>query len=385
MKLSDDVLCKIDEIYDPANRLDGIPQVSKPKIALDITPTSQHAPCHDLFRVYTFCLLRDLSKFFELIVIYRDIQATIELPLEEAKRLIQENISLLRSSMVPFQVYYESEILQKHLVDMPETFFSELYRSILHKNHNHFTKPLVYSSTSMAVLIPLLKVMKIGFLLCMHDEKENVKLLKKIYGPSANDLPIILYRSFPDMQNKKHGACDEKRIFPYVKNCKNDILTNFKRYGTNIHTIREWYKKLGMLNKRVFNYNNKSMSASDIFYNLKTKNIGPETALELFASHLSGFLNKEGIFVGLSSKEVRLGLTDPQSKKVLDCLNIPTRVNIIKLLNKENLPASKISKQVNVSLPTTLFHLSKLQETGIISRDKNKVYCLNTNRFTLYM
>lgn len=163
------------------------------------------------------------------------------------------------------------------------------------------------------------------------------------------------------------------------------ISSRISRGMAQIYIQSEWYKKLGMLNKRVFNYNNKSMSASDIFYNLKTKNIGPETALELFASHLSGFLNKEGIFVGLSSKEVRLGLTDPQSKKVLDCLNIPTRVNIIKLLNKENLPASKISKQVNVSLPTTLFHLSKLQETGIISRDKNKVYCLNTNRFTLYM
>src|SRR3989339_240054 len=109
MKLSDSALCKIDEIYDPANRLGSVPQTPKPKIALDITPTSQHAPCHDLFRVYTFNLLKDLSKSFEIIVIYRDVQAALELPLEESKRLIQESISLLRSSKVIIQVYYESE------------------------------------------------------------------------------------------------------------------------------------------------------------------------------------------------------------------------------------------------------------------------------------
>ena len=117
----------------------------------------------------------------------------------------------------------------------------------------------------------------------------------------------------------------------------------------------------------------------------KTNNIKLEMALELLASHLSGFLNKEGMFVELSSKEVKFGLTDPQSKKILDCLNIPTRINIIKILNRKNLPASKISKQVNVSLPTTLFHLSKLQRADIISRNKNKVYSLNANRFTLHV
>ena len=63
----------IDEVYDPLNKLEKLESNPKPKMALEITATTQHNPCHDLFRIYTFKLLKKLSEDFEIVVIFRDI------------------------------------------------------------------------------------------------------------------------------------------------------------------------------------------------------------------------------------------------------------------------------------------------------------------------
>jgi len=66
---------------------------------------------------------------------YTDIQATVDISMEESRRLIEENIGLMRGSNVPFIVYYESDTLRNYLINTPEKFFKHLYKNILHKKH----------------------------------------------------------------------------------------------------------------------------------------------------------------------------------------------------------------------------------------------------------
>ena len=368
----------IDEVYDPLNKLEKLESNPKPKMALEITATTQHNPCHDLFRIYTFKLLKKLSEDFEIVVIFRDIQATTHVSLEEAKKLVQENISLLRSAKIPFQVFYESEILQNHLVHTPESFFLQLYQNILHKDHNHFSVPLMYSSVSQAVLLPLLKVLKVDVLLSMHHEKENFEILSKMKEIGSENIPIMFYRHLNDLNNKKHSGFDKERLYPRVDWSEDKIYKNLVKNKTSFKTLEEWYVKLDLINEKVFDYKKEKL----IFKELVKKE-NKNTVLRKISKHLHDFLQNESRFLELASKEFRISLGDLDGKKVLESLNTPTRINIIKLLNKENLYASQISEKINVSLPTTLFHLKKLQEAKIIDRDLTKKYNLNVNRFSL--
>lgn len=379
------VLSRIDKIDDPYNRLPEILGKSHPRLALDITPTKQHDPCHDLFRIYTFRLFKELAKKFEILLIYRDIQASLDIPIEESKRLIQESISLFHGGKVPFKVYCESEIIQKHLVDMPERFFKHLYKNILHKEHNHFNRHLMFSSASMSVLIPLLDILKVDVLLCMEEEKENVELLRKIHNTESEYFPVVFYRTLRDLQNKNHSPSDKVRAFPRVDWKEKDFYKNFKKYGTNIETFYDWYKKLGLLEDKIFDYKNEKISFLELTRLAKQREISNEKLLKYVASHIFNFMNKEGKFLELASKELKVNLNAYYSNKILNCLNTPSRIKIISILDKSNLSAYEIAKQINVSLPTTLFHLSKLQEAGIIVRNKNKSYSLKTNRFILYV
>lgn len=375
---------KIDEIYDPKKNLNGVLAKTKPKLALEVTPTKRHNLAHDLFRIYTYNLLKDLSRKFEIILIYRDIQATIALPLEESKRLIQESISLLHNSKVPFKMYYESEILQKHLINMPERFFRHLYSNVLHKDHNHFKKDLMVSSTSQAVLMPLLELLNIDVLLCMSKEKENMNLLRKIQG--KNDyFPIIFYRSLRDMENKEHSFEDLVRAFPKIGQKEKYIYSQFKKYGTDFETFLDWYRKLGTIENKSFEYENGKISFKKLYGLVKSEKITKEAAIKQIVRNLFNFMEKEGKFLELASKEVKLYLESKDSDKILNCLNTPSRINIIKLLDKSNMSAHEIAKLTNLSLPTILFHLSKMQEAGIIVRNNNKTYGLKINRFILYI
>ena len=383
MEKMKDVLKQIDEIYDPENKLNDVLAKAKPKLALEITPTKRHDPCHDLFRIYTFKLLRDLSRKFELILIYRDLQATIDLSSEESKKSIQENISMLHNSKVPFKMYYESEILQKHLIDRPEGFFRHLYSNILHKDHNHFNRHLMASSTSQSVLMPFLELLNVDILLSMKEEKDNLNLVRKIQG-NESYFPIIFYRSLTDMKNNEHALADIHRAFPRIGWKEEDILKNFKKYKTNFGTLEDWYKKLGISDEKLFDYDKSKISFSELLNLVKTSKVTKNKALSMVARHLHEFIEGEGEFLELASKEMKLDLEESNSKKILSCLNTPSRIGIIKILDKGNVSAFEISKQIKVSLPTTLFHLSKMQEAGIIARNKNKTYSLKTNRFTLY-
>ena len=380
-----DLLSRIDSVSDPYNRLSEIFVKARPKLALDITPTTQHDPCHDLFRIYTFKLLKELSKKFEIFLVYRDIQASLDIPVEESKRLIQESISLFHGGKVPFKVYYESEILQKHLVEMPEKFFKHLYKNILSKQHNHFDRHLMFSSASLSVLIPLLDVLKVDVLLCMEEEKENVELLHKIYNTKSEYFPVVFYRTLKDLQNKNHSPSDKVRAFPRVGWSDKAIYRSFKKYHTNVETFYDWYKKLGLLENKIFDFKKKKLSFEEIYQLTKNKKISSEKVYKIIANHIFNFTNIEGKFLELASKELKVNLKGTTSNKVLSCLNTPSRIKIIDILDKSNLPAYEIAKQINISLPTTLFHLTKLQEAGIIVRNKNKSYSLKTNRFILYV
>ena len=95
-------------------------------------------------------------------------------------------------------------------------------------------------------------------------------------------------------------------------------------------------------------------------------------------------MNQEAKFLDIASKELKLDLEEEKSNKLLNCLNTPSRIKILKILNNGDFTAYEIAKKINVSLPTTLFHLARLQEAGIIIRD-NKKYNLKTNRFVLYV
>ncbi len=379
------ILSRIDSTADPYNRLPEIFLKHHPKLALDITPTTQHDPCHDLFRIYTFKLLKELAKKFEILLIYRDIQASLDIPVEESKRLIQESISLFHGGKVPFKVYYESEIIQKYLVDMPERFFKHLYKNILSNEHNHFDRHLILSSASLSVLIPLLDILKVDVLLCMEEEKENVELLQKIHNTELEYFPVILYRTLKDLQNKNHSPSDKVRAFPRVGWREKDVYMSFKKYGTNIETFYDWYRKLGLLENKIFELKKEKISFQEIYQLAKKHKLTNEKILKLISSHLFTFMSTEGKFLDLASKELKVNLTSSNSNKVLNCLNTPSRIKIINILDKSNLLAYEISKQINISLPTALFHLSKLQEAGIILRNKNKSYSLKTNRFILYV
>lgn len=378
------ILERIDEVYDPDKKLNEILIKTKPKLALELTPTKRHNPAHDLFRIYTYSLLKELSRKFEIILIYRDVQATIELSQEESKKSIQENISLLHNSKVPFKMYYESEILRKNLIDMPEGFFRHLYSNILHKDHNHFTKELMASSTSQAVLVPLLELLNVDILLCMSEEKTNMGIVKKIQGDRGY-FPVIFYRSLPDMKNKEHSFEDAERAFPKIGWKEKEIYNNLKKYKTDFETLQDWYKKLGIIENKNFEYKNQKISFEELHNLLKNKKITQESAIKQVASNLFNFIEEEGKFLELASKEMKLHLEDKTSDKILSCLNTPSRISIIKLLDKGNMSAYEISKQINVSLPTTLFHLTKMQEAGVIDRNKDKSYSLKTNRFILYI
>ncbi len=379
------VLSRMDSIADPYNHLPEIFSKAHPKLALDITPTTQHDPCHDLFRIYTFKLLKELAKKFEILLIYRDIQASLDIPIEESKRLIQESISLFHGGKVPFKVYYESEIIQKHLVDMPEKFFKHLYKNILSKEHNHFDRHLILSSASLSVLIPLLDILKVDVLLCMEEEKENVELLQKIHNIQLEYFPVIFYRTLKDLKNKNHSPSDKVRAFPRVGWREKDVYKSFKKYGTSIETFYDWYKKLGLLENKIFELKKEKISFQEIYQLAKKHKLTNEKVLKLISNHLFTFMSAEGKFLDLASKELKVNLTSSNSSKVLNCLNTPSRIKIINILDKSNLLAYEISKQINVSLPTALFHLSKLQEAGIIFRNRNKSYSLKTNRFILYV
>lgn len=389
MKHSDDekmknILERIDRVFDPKKQLDLVLDKAKPRLALEMTPTKRHNPSQDLFRIYTYNLLKELSKKFEIILIYRDVQATVDLSLEESKRSIQESTSMLHNSKVPFKMYYESEILQKHLIDMPESFFRHLYSNILHREHNHFSKELMASSASLAVMVPLLELLNIDVLLCMSEEDENVNLIRKIQKDS-DYFPIIFYRSLKDIKNKEHSFEDAKRDFPRIGWKEKELYSTLKKNNTTFDTFSDWYKKLGITEAKEFNHQNKAISFSDLQTLVKNKEISYEEGLKKVAKNMADFLEKEGVFLELASKEMKLNLEDKNSNKILNCLNTPSRINILKLLDKSNLSAYEISKQINVSLPTTLFHLTKMQEAGIIERDKNKSYSLKTNRFILYI
>lgn len=379
------VLDRVDEIDDSQNRLDQILEKSTPKLALDITPTTRHDPYHDIFRIYTFKLLKDLSKRFEIILIYRDVQATVDISHEESKRLIQENISLLSSSKVPFKVFYESEILNKHLSDMPETFFKHIYRNVLSKDHNHFDRHVMMSSASMSVLMPLLDVLKVDILLCMDFEKENVEILKRIHDIKSDYFPVVFYRGLKDLKNVVHSSEHKHRAFPRIGWSEKEIHNSFIRYKTNFETLCDWYKKLNLLDSKTIHYKKDNISFQNLYELVKSKKIAKNKALALISAHLHEFINNESKFLELASKETKLRLDKKDTSKILSSLNTSSRISIIKLLDKGNLPAYEISKQIKVSLPTTLFHLSKLQEADIITRNKNKSYSLKTNRFTLYV
>ena len=384
-KHQEEVFYGIDQIFDPQNKLDETLKKQYPKLALDITPTTRHYPCHDLFRIYTFNLLRELSKKFDIILVYRDLQATVDISLEESKRLIEENISLLHGSGVPFKVYYESEILQKHLSNMPERFFLHLYNTILHKSHNHFNRHIMYSSASLAVLMPLLEMLKVDVLLCMEEEKENVEILKNIYKNDSEYFPVIFYRSLRDLQNKKHSSSDKKRVFPNLDWTKEKIYEQFKDHDTNFNTFHDWYKKLGLLENKIFELGDKKISFVQLCNLFKSKKINKNKALKFVADYLADLMAKEGKFLEIASKELKISFNNSNSGKLINSLSTPSRINIIRLLDKNNLPAYEIAKQIKVSLPTTLFHLLKLQEVGLIARDKNKKYSLKTNRLILYV
>ncbi len=380
---SKDFMYGIDEVFDPENKLEETLKKANPKLALEITPTSKHDPCHDLFRIYTFNLLRELSKKFEVIIIYRDIQATTINT--EFKKSVEENISLMRSFGVVFKVFYESEILQKHLVDKPEKFFRHIYSSILSKNHNHLKKNLIESSASLAVVMPLLEILDIDVLLCMEEEKENITIMKKIFENKEGYFPIIFYRSLKDLENKKHSIIDRVRNFPRIDWNNEKFYSNFKKYKTNFKTLEDWYKKLSLYEDKIFEIEKDKLSFKELYNLLQSKKISETKALRIVSQHLAEYVKKEGKFLELSSKELKSDLANIDTKKILDCLNTPSRINIIRILNKENLSAFQISKQINVSLPTTLFHLSKLNEAGIIFRDNTKKYFLKINRFVLHV
>lgn len=368
----------IDEVFDPKNKLRKFKE--KPRLALELTPTRLHNPSHDLFRIYTFKLLKGLSKNYELIIIYRDLQASLDLTFEESKKFTQESIGFFRNAKIDFKVFYESEILQKYLVNMPEDFFLHLYKNILHKDHTHFSQPLMYSSVTKSVLLPILKALKIDVLLCMHDEKEEFDIICKMKGFDVNTLPVIFYRSFPDLTNKKHSPKDKKRIFPEIGWDSKKIYSNFKKYKTNLETLKEWYRKLNLENEEFFNLGNKKINFLEL---IKKKNY--DDVLKLVSEHLAYFLEKEKEFLEIASKEVKLSLNELKSKEILDCLNVSARIKILNVLSKKNLPALDISESVNVNLPTTLFHLNKLLKANIISRDNSKIYHLNINRFVLHV
>ncbi len=373
----------VDTIFDPENNLDKVLQKQNPRLALDITPTTKHDPCHDLFRIYTFRLLKELSKKFEILLIYRDLQASVDIPMEKSKKLIEESISLMRGANVPFTVYYESEILQKHLVKLPEKFFRHLYGNILNQKHNHTNRHIMMSSASLAVLFPLLDVLNVDVLLCMEEEKDNVKILRDIFKKS-DYFPVIFYRSLHDLENKKHSPADNIRSFPRVDWSEKKIYDSLISNKTNFETFADWYKKLNLEKEKSFDFNKEKISFNTLFDLVKSKKITEKRGLELVAKNLHQFMAQEAKFLDIASKELKLDIEEENSTKLLSCLNTPSRIKILKILNKGDFTAYEIAKKINISLPTTLFHLSKLQEAGIISRD-NKKYNLKSNRFVLYV
>ena len=196
---------------------------------------------------------------------------------------------------------------------------------------------------------------------------------------------FVFYRTLKDLTNKNHSPSDKIRAFPRVDWKEQDFYKNFKKYGTNIEAFYDWYKKLGILEDKVFEYKNGKISFLELAQFAKQNKISKEKLLKYISNHIFNFMNKEGKFLELASKELKVSLKGSTSSKVLNCLNTPSRIKIIDILNKSNLSAFEIAKQINVSLPTTLFHLTKLQEAGIIVRNNNKSYSLKTNRFILYV
>ena len=47
-------------------------------------------------------------------------------------------------------------------------------------------------------------------------------------------------------------------------------------------------------------------------------------------------------------------------------LSSPARIQMIRLVNKKNMLASEIASELNLPLSSTIFHLSILEEAGII-------------------
>ena len=377
MKLEGNILERIDEIFDPKDLLSSASH--RLRLAKETTPTDYHNPCHDLFRIYTFRLMRELSKQFEMIVIYRDLQATLEIPIEKARKLIQENASLIRSSKVPFQTYYESEIFRNYIVDNPDHFVMELYHTLLHNDHNTRVRPLIYSSASMALVFPMLRAINVDVLLCMHDEKENFEIIKNLPASKEKNFPVIIYRSFSDMKNNKHLSSGE-RVFPVIGDSGEKIYKNFIQHGTSFQTIVEWYTKLGILDREFY------LDAKNILLlELLRKKISKERKLQIIAEDLAAFLKKEGLILDLASKEIKVHLGDKKVKNILDSLNAPKRLDILVLLGTKDLSAAQIAKEIGLSLPTTIFHLKRLQEASIISKNKDRVYRLETNQFLLHV
>lgn len=106
--------------------------------------------------------------------------------------------------------------------------------------------------------------------------------------------------------------------------------------------------------------------------------------LEFVSKHLSAFLAQESKFLEISSKELKVNLNNENAIRLFSSLNTSSRIKIIKFLNKGDFSASQIAREINISLPTTLFHLTKLQEVRIIER-KNKMYNLKNNKFIFYV
>ena len=169
-------------------------------------------------------------------------------------------------------------------------------------------------------------------------------------------------------------------MFPVIGDSGEKIYKNFIQHGTSFQTIVEWYTKLGILDREFY------LDAKNILLlELLRKKISKERKLQIIAEDLAAFLKKEGLILDLASKEIKVHLGDKKVKNILDSLNAPKRLDILVLLGTKDLSAAQIAKEIGLSLPTTIFHLKRLQEASIISKNKDRVYRLETNQFLLHV
>ena len=128
----------------------------------------------------------------------------------------------------------------------------------------------MFSSTSQAVLIPLLELLKVDVLLSMKEEKESMEILHKIHK-KGDYFPVIFLRTLKDLQNKDHKAEDKFRAFLRIDWTVKDIYKSFKKYNTNFITLYDWYKKLDLLDSKVFELKDKKVSFRELNKLVKSK------------------------------------------------------------------------------------------------------------------